>query len=533
MKGTNQSEPDVRLAPIRPELVAGKLASIRNYEYPELLEQVNAKPRLVELMWFIQAMSIRPGGLLKFTADLLAEFPERIIGTKSMRAIGAQGYNLERKLTILNELPDEFSYESLSKARDVAPWLTSDYWKDEFAIIDTKTRRELDAALKHLDAEWFHKTCRGYVQGELPQCLVALCVQKDRPLAAGHSWPLYFDDPIGALFEFMDRRATKVQKRLAMTEVAKLIFDRLDYALAEKVMVRIDGGSRFGKTESLDTWCDMRPGLARLVRVPCDNSMNSFFKRIGEALGIDCSYGSNTGRLKERIEYIVQHSGLFLCLDEGSFLVPQSYSQVTPPHRLNWVRTEIVDRKLPLAIACTPQSFKPAIDRFIKKTGYAMEQFLGREFLQCTLPKLLSEADMIAVARIHFPTMSESTLGLIANEARISENYLQAVEAIARRTRYLAERRNSQPSLCDVEMALPEVLPRTQPDAITPAPPVEAPNPDRAPARLPALERSLKTPLTAPARAVQPASKGENLSDRSLRAAGPGRNLAELVSANS
>ena len=117
-----------------------------------------------------------------------------------------------------------------------------------------------------------------------------------------------------------------------MTDVAKLVFDALDYAQAERVMVRIEGGSRFGKTEALQTWCDMRPGLARLVRVPCDNGMGSFYRRIGEALGIECSFNSNVCRLKERIEYVVKHSGLFLVLDEGAFLIPQEYTESTAPH---------------------------------------------------------------------------------------------------------------------------------------------------------------------------------------------------------
>jgi hypothetical protein len=260
----------------------------------------------------------------------------------------------------------------------------------------------------------------------------------------------------------MDRRADRIQKGLALTEVAKLVFDALDFALAEKVMVRIEGDARFGKTEAMETWCNMRPGLARLVRVPCDNSMNSFLKRIGEALGVDCSYGSSPSRLKDRVEYIIQHSGLFLCLDEGAFMIPQNYSATTPPHRLNWVRTEIVDRELPLAIAVTPQAFKPAVDKFVRKTGYSMAQYFGRNFLTKTLPSSLGEADMIAVARIHFPELDEDALGYIAAEARLSQNYLQAVDAIARRARFLAARRHGRISVQDIEAAVSEVLPRRQ-----------------------------------------------------------------------
>src|SRR3954471_6874280 len=93
------------LEPIRPELVASKLAALRNYESPEILKQLNERPRLVELLWFLQAMSRLPGGLPKFCDDLLAELPERI-GTATMREVSAKEYTLEHQVAILNELPE-------------------------------------------------------------------------------------------------------------------------------------------------------------------------------------------------------------------------------------------------------------------------------------------------------------------------------------------------------------------------------------------------------------------------------------------
>jgi len=325
-----------------------------------------------------------------------------------------------------------------------------------------------------------------------------------------------------------------VKGRLAMTEVAKLIFDRLDYALSEKVMVRIEGGSRFGKTEALSAWADMRPGLARLVRVPCDNSMASFFKRIGEALGIECSYGSDPSRLKERVEYVIQHSGLFLLLDEAHFLAPMNFTETTAPHRLNWVRTEVVDRHLPLAISVTPQAFKGAIDRFVKKTRYDMTQFFGREFLPCLLPEVLSEADLISVARLHFPNLGDNALGYIASEARLSQNYLQAVEAISRRTRFLAGKRGGAVRLKDVETAVSEVLSRepTLPEQGTAGAQIDsqeaAPRVTRT-----AAGRRVNGPLKPIAREIQPAGMGtepEGIFDSSaLRAAGARRVDTDLV----
>ena len=533
-------------APIRPELLAGKLAAIRNHEHPGLLEAITKHPRLVEMLWFVQFMSIQPGGLLKFCEDMMQHMPGRF-GTPHMRGARAGVLSLASKVQICNEIPGRFRPSLDPEIQNLIEVIAIE---KEPGSRTTGKDRELVA--KHTRAwaiETFRGRCFDAAREFLPGYLEALCTQKEKGFqptelyewedgedCAGRSETWFIDDPVGAVMEMMEAQAVKVQKRLAMTKVAELILDRLDYALAEKVMVRIEGGSRFGKTEALSAWVEMRPGLARLVRVPCDNSMASFFKRIGEALGIDCSYGTNSSRLKERVEYIIQHSGLFLVLDEAHFLCPMNFSATTAPHRLNWVRTEIVDRGLPLAISVTPQAFKGAIDRFVKKTRYDMTQFFGREFLPCTLPEVLSEKDLIAVARIHFPGMSENALGYIANEARLSQNYLQAVEAIARRTRFLAGKHGGAAKLKDIQTAVSEVLARNPIDAGRAVEPAEIDLLEVVTAMPKAASRrSVNVTLTPPERGIQPAlmgaGSGEVLDSRSLRGAGLERVSTELVSA--
>ena len=515
------------IAPVRPELVAAKLAAVRNYEYPELLDQIADNPRLVELVWFLQAMSMRPGGLLKFTEDLLAEFPERI-GTATLTKADGKRYSTEEKIAICRELPTHLD-PFLPEERDVFEVILTESSPRELAEMGVMDRKALEAGLKEFDAERVVQICREAAIEKLPGYFAELCTEKSKGFGPSRERLWYFHDVIDAVFEYMDRWAARVQKRLAMTEVAKLVFDRLDYALKAKKMVRIEGSSRFGKTEALAAWTDMRPGLARLVRVPCDNSMNSFFKRIGEALGIDCSYGSSAARLKERVEYIIQHSGLFLALDEAHFLVAQNYGATSAPNRLNWVRTEIVDRGLPLALIVTPQSFSQALDRFVRKTGYNMDQFLGRQALSCPLPDELSEADLIAVARIHFPELGENALDYIANEARLSQNYLQAVDAISSRAKHLASLRNGRVSLKDVKTAVKEVLGRrispAAPEGDAPETVVEAPKAPRPNVTLMPRESTIQ-------RAGMEDSD-PSFSDRSLRGAGPERTPADAISAES
>ena len=519
---------DARRAPIHPDLVAAKLAAVRNYEYPELMKEISERPRLVELLWFIQAMSLRPGGLCKFAENLVAEFPERL-GTRTMLAARGRDYTLQEKLAIWEELPDDARPDIPREHGEWSAWGLLDEQPQDFTARESRNRKALREGLKNFGAEFFRSRCMAGALEELPEYLLALCIQKSQSFGSGGTW--YFRDIMAAIFEFMDRWAAQAQKRLAMTQVAKLVFDRLEYALAEKVMVTIAGGSRFGKTEAMETWCDMRPGVARLVRVPCDNSMHSFLRRIAEALGIDWSYSSAPSRLKDRIEYITRHGDLFLVFDEASFLLPQNYSETTPPQRLNWVRTEIVDRHLPCALAFTPQAFKSAVDRFVKKTRYTMEQFFGRDFLPCVLPDSLSEADLIAVARIHFPEMTEDALGYIANEARLSQNYLQAVEGFARRARDLARRRKGQVCPRDLQTAVAEVLSRRQTETLGAGAGMAPVEDGRREVPRVAAERTFKAPLTGLARRIQAGRTENNLPPCSLGDAGPTRTEVDHISA--
>lgn len=538
-------------APIRPELLAAKLAAMRNHQNPELLRQVNDRPKLIELLWFLQFKSIQPGGLVKFCEEMVEAMPERF-GTGTLRAnANGRPLSVQAKVEIFCEMRhNRPALDPLENGGSNLMDLLYNEVKEGKPLTRTVQQDwdEISSLTKGWTREMLWTRCTECAIESLPELFTALCIEKDRSFRAAteHEWTIgelkaysgtwFMDDPIEAVFQMMELQAKQSIGRIAMTKVAGMIFDVLDYALSEKVMVRIEGDSRFGKTEALSAWVNMHPGRARLVRVPCDNSMTSLFKRIGEALGIDCSYGSNPSRLKDRIEYIIQHSGLFLVLDEAHFLAPLNFNNTTPPHRLNWVRTEIVDRGLPLAVAMTPQAFNGAIDRFVQKTKYDMTQFWGRDFLPCVLPKFLSEEDLVAVARIHFPEMLDSSLGHIATLARVSENYLQAVEAIARRSRFLASKRGENVTIEDVDTATSEVLYRLKP--------VAAPDgaestvelePDLQQQRgsLGAEQTLENNRLTTHERSVKPGFEtvqSESLDNRSLRCAGPVRRSAGLVS---
>jgi AAA domain len=498
---------------IRPEEVAHKLAAIRNLEYPELLIQIEERPRLVEMLWFLQYESMQPGGLKRFCREIIEAMPQRFTPA-CIRTADAGPISYEIKLRAFGEIPSRYLPETeavcgINISELVSIALT------ELTDGERRTMPEDHAALEKYFKPWTRdklaEICRRAAIDQLPLHLGALCAEIDKSFVSEKKdqWGLecdktwYLDDPIGAVIEMMDRRAVEVSKRIAMTAVTKKVFDALDYATQERAMVRVEGDSRFGKTESVKCWCGMRPGRARLVSVPSSNSLADLHQRIAEALGIDASFGSRSQRIKSRIEYVLKHSGMFLILDESQFLLPQNYTATTAPARLNWVRTEIVDRGLPLALIVTPQTFQPMVNRFVKKTGYAMQQFFGRNARTVCLPDVLDHKDMVAVARIHFPEMGVDYLELIADLASVSENYLQAVEAIAKLARYFSRRDGHRKiTVSDIEAAASEIIPQ------------------RATAPMAVHKADLKGDAKPQKRGLKPALAPSNLQPCSLRGGG-------------
>lgn len=456
---------------IRPEVLADCLAKAALLKLPEFQQWLEVGDRRKEMLWFIQAMDMAPGGRQALAGAMLAKAGDRI-GTEVMRKIGVRRgmqLSLEDKQAIVKSLP-EYLEERI--ARDAG-------WPEHllgpmFLVGDREPteehHRQLAHRLKKLEAEWFMDQCGSAAKELLPDLLAMIC----------HGWPeraagaplvsWCFQDLPGAILEAMETQAVDAGQRLARTEVARQCFDALDYAWSEKVLVQIEGDSRFGKSEAIKTWCAMYPGRARLVTVPCSNSEADLHRAVADALGIEHSLATSPRALKEAVEFTVRHAGLMLVFDEGHWLLPTRYTSNTPPMRLNWVRTRIVDQGLPCVIVSTPQAFRHSVKGFVKRTGFNMEQILGRRAMVFTLPLELDKEDLLSVARIHFPQLGEDYLLLIVAKAMQSENYLQAVEAIATRARYLSRRAGrSTVNLAHVDQAIADVFPAQAPSVVAQA----------------------------------------------------------------
>ncbi len=480
---------------IRPEIVASKLAAATNLTQPALANEFAKQPRLMELLWFLQWQSMQPGGLEKFALDLIAEFPVHV-GPAALVNAPPGELNHAQCLEIWRKFPKDYQ-RGIGRA---------DTWQLDSL---TGTPQESDAdIMARLNRQAFTDSAAQAAHDKLPAWLAALCDEISQTFYDRRPW--YFVEIIPTLFAAMDAHARRAVESIAMTEVALKVFDALEYSWQEKNLAQITGDSRFGKTEAVKAWCNAHPGRARLVSTPFSNCDADLYRAVADALGIEHDFKTSPRRLKETVEFSVRHSGLLFIFDESHFLFPTRFSKNTVPMRLNWIRTQMVDRSVPVVLVSTPQDYRHAADKFIRETQYNFAQFLGRIMHQVTLPNELEHDDLLAVAKIHCPEMDADFQELIVAKAMQSESYLHTVQAIGKRARYVA-RRDGHPeiTLADVSLAIAEVIPAsaTAPAAaVRPAPAAPAiPAPIRPPRHVAAgaRPRSIRPAAPPPAPALE------------------------------
>ena len=478
------------MIPIRSELLAAKLQSARSGE-PEsaaFAKQLAEKPRLLETLWFLEWAFRQPGGGPRFVGKLVEVLPERF-QTEAMLKAGATDkagqWTLEQCLpvwldkslksgsrdarAILYSEDSDRPPEDLDAIsfRDWLSWFIGPEVSAKDARGSDLPAKALRIGLSRFNRPFLKAECLDAAKSKLPSLFADWCELQS--MTCDGVW--YCSDLLKTLLDFMDAHAKQTAGELAETEVTRLVFRELDFARSQNVAVPIVGASRFGKTKSVSVWCAMRPGQARLVTVPDSNRERDFFEAHADAFGI--SYGPATplSALKRLVEYVHRNGGLFLVYDEAHFLIPVSYHRATPPRRLNWVRCQVIDRDCGCAFFATPQSYRESMDAYVKKTGYCMEQWLGRLAPAVVLPDSLASADVLAVARNHFPDVPEPYLKLISARAMQSEGYLKSMEITVKRACFLAgERGCRKPDLEDVRTAIEYTMPASAPEMLTPAP---------------------------------------------------------------
>ena len=344
----------------------------------------------IAVLWWLQQISWREGGLLSLAADLAARYRNQI---SVFRRSG----------------------------------------QDDFLDGEIVDSVELDETEVRTMADFF---ARSIVDP-------AACSLRDgsAPFNAGFA---RFDGLWDALIASRQAEIDTAGKGIVETEVSTRVFEALDFARESRSFVLIEGREGLGKSASARNWCRRHPGESVYVPLQSGTDEMTLYRCIAQALGTACSIARKAGEIKANVEKALQPGHLTLVLDEAHFLWPQAArAERSAPKRVDWLRTALIDHDVPVAIISTPQYFANQCDRF-RQGGWNANQIQRRLAHTERLPESLSVADMQAVIRLHFPEIPAAKVFDIAILATGSLGFVGTIAHLRKRLDFLVSRKGAR-----------------------------------------------------------------------------------------
>lgn len=417
-------------------------------------------PKARELLYALQAHSLREGGLKRIARELVEMFPERI-GTSTMLKIGcrpgkrltrqqhadikAELYSYDRSFRdLLLDYDDEPKPEpepSESAAEEFCEKCQSRCESHLHQFIEELCcDPKMEVALERDDSE--SSSYRGNVEVVLEDARYSLeanpKLARERPdlLTAVESRNqfrpaavLYFQDVLGALYEYQRRHIERVRAEFVETSISKIVFEAFDYVLETGRTALVEGNSGYGKTTALKTCCEMHPGQARYVQLSGITSRTAFIKRIADACGVANGGGMSTDRIQARVEAFLKRTKLALIIDEGQYLWPQGKRITSHPELVNWLNTALYNEGVPFLISATRQ-FTLRRQAVEKQTDWSSEQSRRRTRKVFPLPDAPTTKDLRAVARKllgNVGDLGENAVDLVVGYALTSRGFFQSI----------------------------------------------------------------------------------------------------------
>lgn len=345
-----------------------------------------------ELLWFLQGLSMDPGGLERTASALVEMFPDRTAPGKLYSEDPDTGEEIEvaAGAAYLRDHREQLGAE-------LADFLTALCVKDGI-LFPPPGGTEADRASTFEHAE------RAFRQAGMP-CMPFV----DAALPG-------FDGVIEALYRFKERYTEQVLAGFYVTENGRTIFDAIAWATDAKRMVLIDGREGRGKSAAVQAWCAANPGRARYANVSGSTGKTQFFRAIARAIGVPHSDKLAPVTLQTRIEDVLQGAGLALIIDEAHFALPQGPKIWSRPELIDWIDTSLCNHKVPVALVTTPQ-FGRQLSQVVDQTGWNVGQF-RRRVRWITLKENTSVQDLAGVARTLVPTIDEPSLDLCLGYAK-------------------------------------------------------------------------------------------------------------------
>lgn len=413
----------------------------------------------IAMLWWLQQISLRDGGLDKFAAEFV-EANKGKVGTPTMRKLGMrpdQIYNAEQVRLVRTELPG---------MRNFFPLRGECYQVGGLGLlIDEDYRRRVLAEEGAI--------AKNYPDGYRAADFVSACLRPQafvdflrRALIDPASPSLRAGLPVfpqlwEALKDWQQQECAASRDQIVETEVTKKVFEELDFALDSRAFVLIEGRERIGKSEAAKAWCAQRPGRAIYARLESGTDEATLFRSIARAVGTACSYGRKATEMRARIQDALQPAQVMLVLDEAHFLWPQSdRSDRSAPKRVDWLRTALVDFGVPIALISSPQYFERSCERF-RKAGWNSLQIQGRLARITTLPEpeQINSSDVIKVVCRVFPAADQATAKRIAGIAIGTVGFLTTIRHLRMRVDFLTSRHPNQSEATHLTAAIAEYLP--------------------------------------------------------------------------
>ncbi|HEX3857689.1 MAG TPA: ATP-binding protein [Verrucomicrobiae bacterium] len=447
-----------------------------------------------ELVWFVHHLSHKDGGLAAVAVDLLKMYPHRL-GTPSMVTFEnrkSQKFNVDEVREIRMEMPRELRrqfplrgetkselyqisedrFERLQRQADNSRRLCqmAEFALHRFAMIDAGRQVELDAmdAQEREEAKKnpaaypvaeFRDLCRQAAEhGDsqenqfltLEKELFRLCLDPACDLKKSGPW--YFADLFNVLREYHQQWIQK-KSNVVVTTLGKKVYETLDYTLHSHSLTLLEGNARMGKSFSARAWCEQHPGKARFVEVPGGNDDAAFFRALARGIGLGNFLSYKVAEIRDRVESVLRTGDIILVLDEAQRLWPQRI-RYSFPSRIIWVMT-LANAGVPICMVSTPQFI--LAQKAIEKSGWNSDQLTGRNGYYEFLPTELETSDLMAVSRSVLPEANDEVLKALSIYAKTSARYLAAVDTIAKRAKYIAERAGRENcSTQDIRTAMKE-----------------------------------------------------------------------------
>jgi hypothetical protein len=449
---------------------------------PEFERGLNAKmvakrcallnPRDRELIWFIQYLSHKDGGVAAIAKELLKKFSHRL-GTATMVQLGkksSQNYTADEVRKIRIEISksfrghfilrgeinsdDKFEIDSLQQKHLRAlhdERLSPSYDSDDFRLQEIEqrkiaARKEAEKNPNYYPVSKFFDICKNAATTNfdnvedplLEKELCRLCLDPNCSLKTSGLW--YFSDFLNVLRDYHKSWVADKSEGV-VTALGKKVWDTLDYTLHGRILSLLEGNARLGKSHSARTWCEQHPGKSRFIEIPPGNDEASFFRALARGLGLGNFLNYKVVEIRERVESVLLTGDILLVLDESQRLWPRKNYRYAFPTRVEWVMT-MGNAGVPICMISTPQF--TTSQNVAEKNGWNSAQLTGRIGHYEFLPNELSKYDLVAVAQSVLSEASKEVLTNLAIYAQTSARYLAAVDSIAKRARFLAQRNGNE-----------------------------------------------------------------------------------------